>query len=97
MQSWTSKQEICIIQDINFADLTMSWGAELWDEHKRVVGHVTEGVNNLVDVYAKYVKEKAELEKEYAKGLRKLIAMYQPKKFKKNTETDESSEILCFW
>ena len=74
----------------------MSWGPELWDAHKHVAGHVTEGVNNLVDVYAKYVKEKAELEKEYAKGLRKLIARYQPKKFKKNTCSDESSEMSCF-
>ena len=81
---------------MNFADLTMSWGTELWDEHKRVVGYVTEGVNNLVDVYAKYVKEKAELEKEYAKGLRKLIARYQPKKIKKKTGNDESSELTCF-
>ena len=75
----------------------MSWGPELWDAHKQVVGHVTEGVSSLVDVYAKYVKEKAELEKEYAKGLRKLIARYQPKKFKKNTDSNESSEMSCFW
>ena len=81
---------------MNFADLTMSWGTELWDEHKRVVGHVTEGVKSLVDVYAKYVKEKAELEKEYAKGLRKLIARYQPKKIEKITDSDESSELSCF-
>ena len=74
----------------------MNWGTELWDEHKRVAGHVMEGVNSLVDVYAKYVKEKVELEKEYAKGLRKLIARYQPKKFKKNTDSDESSEMSCF-
>ena len=75
----------------------MSWGPDLWDKHKQVVGTVSEGVNNLVDVYAKYIKEKAELEKEYAKGLRKLIARYQPKKIKKNTDRDESSELSCFW
>ena len=82
---------------MNVADLTMMWGAELWDAHKSVVGHVTEGVNSLVDVYAKYVKEKAELEKEYAKCLRKLIARYQPKKIKKNKDNDKSSELSCFW
>ena len=85
-----------ITQDIHFADLTMMWGPELWDAHKSVVGHVTEGVTSLVDVYANYIKEKAELEKEYAKGLRKLIARYQPKKFKKNTDSEESSELSCF-
>ena len=74
----------------------MNWGAELWDEHRHVVGHVTEGVTSLVDVYAKYVKEKVELEKEYAKGLRKLIARYQPRKVKKNTDSEESSELSCF-
>ena len=63
----------------------MRLGPELWDKHKCVAGHVTEGVNNLVDIYAKYVKEKAELGKEYAKGLRKLIARYEPKKIEKKT------------
>ena len=62
-----------ITQDIHFADLTMMWGPELWDAHKSVVGHVTEGVTSLVDVYANYVKERAELEKEYARGLRNLM------------------------
>ena len=74
----------------------MSWGTELWDKHKRVVGHVTEGVTSLVHVYAKYVKEKAELEKQYAKGLRKLLARYQPKRVKNSIESDESSEMSSF-
>ena len=74
----------------------MSWGTELWDKQKRVVVHVTGGVTSLGDVYAKYVKEKAELEKEYAKGLRKLLARYQPKKVKNSIESDESSEMSCF-
>ena len=85
-----------ITQDIHFADLTMMWGPELWDAHKSVVGHVTEGVTSLVDVYANYVKERAELEKEYARGVRKLIASYQPKMIKKNTDSDETSELSCF-
>ena len=74
----------------------MSWGTELWDKQKRVVVHVTGGVTSLGDVYVKYVKEKAELEKEYAKGLRKLLARYQPKKVKNSIESDESSEMSCF-
>ena len=74
----------------------MMWGPELWDAHKSMVGHVTEGVTSLVDVYANYVKERAELEKEYARGLRNLIASYQPKKIKKNTDSDETSELSCF-
>ena len=73
-----------------------SWGTNLWDKHKEVVEHVAEGANILMDVYAKYVKEKAELEKEYAKGLRKLIARYEPRKLKRKTDNDESSELACF-
>ena len=73
-----------------------SWGTNLWDKHKEVVGHVTEGANKLLGVYAKYVKEKAEIEREYAKGLRKLIARYEIKKQRKNPETEEPSESTCF-
>ena len=73
-----------------------SWGENLWDKHGEVAGHVLEGVHELEGVYAKYVKEKAELEREYAKGLRKLIAKYQPRKKNKTTDNDESSESTCF-
>merc|ERR1719495_1915047 len=69
-----------------------SWGTNLWDKHKEVVGHVTEGANKLLGVY---VKEKAEIEREYAKGLRKLIARYEIKK-RKNQENEEPSESTCF-
>ena len=71
----------------------MSWGLELWDSHNAVVGHVSAEANNLVEVYAKYFKEKAELEKEYSKGLRKLIAKYEPKKQKENKEQTEMSSL----
>ena len=74
----------------------MSWGPDLWDSYHSVVGHVTNGANDLVDVYAKFIKEKAELEKEYARGLRKLIAKYEPKKIKKNKENEESTETSSF-
>ena len=71
--------------------LMMSWGLELWDSYNAVVGHVSAEANNLVEVYAKYFKEKAELEKEYSKGLRKLTAKYEPKKQKENEELTEMS------
>ena len=44
--------------------MSSSWGCDLWDRYNPVVGHVTKGAHDLVDVYAKFVKEKAELEKE---------------------------------
>ena len=71
----------------------MSWGSELWDSYDSVVGHVSTEANNLVEVYAKYFKEKAELEKEYSKGLRKLIAKYEPKKQNENEELTEMSSF----
>ena len=60
-----------------------------------MVEHVTKGAHDLVEVYCKLVKEKAELEKEHAKGLRKLIARYEPKKTKTNKENEESTENSC--
>ena len=70
-----------------------SWGSDLWDSYSSVVEYVTTGTSNLVDVYAKYVKEKADLDKEYAKGLRKLIAKYEPKKIQDGEETTEISSF----
>ena len=74
----------------------MSWGPDLWDSYTSVVGHVAKGVNGLVNVYAKFIKEKADLENEYARGLRKLIAKYEPKKIKKSIENEESTETSSF-
>jgi hypothetical protein len=75
-----------------------SWGCELWDGYDSVFGHLTTRADLLVDVYARFFKEKAELEKEYAKGLRKLVAKYEPVKKKKNKkdETKEPTEISSF-
>ena len=70
-----------------------SWGSDLWDSYSSVVEYVTTGTSNLVDVYAKYFKEKADLDKEYAKGLRKLIAKYEPKKIQDGEETTEISSF----
>ena len=58
-----------------------------------MVGHVSKEASNLVEVYTKYFKEKAELEKDYSKGLRKLIAKYEPKKRKENEEKTEMSSF----
>ena len=66
-----------------------SWGSDLWDCYPSVVEYVTTGTNNLVAVYAKYIKEKADLDKVYAKGLRKLIAKTAPK-------SEEATEFSSF-
>ena len=71
-----------------------SWCSDLWDCYPSLAEHVTVGTNRLVNVYGKYVKEKADLEAEYAKGLRKLVAKYEAKKLQEGEE--ETTEIASF-
>ena len=74
-----------------------SWSCELWDGYDSVHCHLTTQGDLLVDVYARFFKEKADLEKEYAKGLRKLVARYEPvKKKKKKEDIKESTEVSSF-
>ena len=76
---------------------TCGWGCELWDGYDSVLNHLSTRADLLVDVYARFGKEKAELEKEYSKGLRKLVARYEPvNKKKKKDETKEPTEISSF-
>ena len=74
----------------------MSWGHDLWDRYDSVLDHVTTRADEMVGVHAKFIKEKAELEKEYAKGLRKLVAKYEPRKRKKKKTEKNQQRILKF-
>ena len=56
-----------------------SWGPELWDRYPCVLNHVTRGADELSAVLAKMVKERGEVEKEYAKNIRKLVTKYTNK------------------
>ena len=56
-----------------------SWGTELWDRYSCVLTHVTRGGDELVSVYAKYVKERGDLEREYARNVKKLVSKYTQK------------------
>ena len=77
--------------------LPPSWGYELWDGYDFVFCHLTTQADLMVDVYARFFREKADLDKEYAKGLRKLVSRYEPVKNKrKKDETKESTEISSF-
>jgi len=73
----------------------MSWGQELWDCYDKVCGHVSSGSTNINNTYAKFFKEKAEVEREYAKGLRRLVAKYQQKPSKVETETYDESTMFA--
>ena len=63
----------------SYEDGMTRWGVELWDRYSSVLSHVNQGYEDLVEVYTKYIKERGEVEKEYAKNIRKLSNKYQHK------------------
>ena len=64
----------------------MGWGVELWDCVEEVLGQVTSDNDTVCNVYGKYMKERGDIEREYAKNLRKLCGKYLPKGTKKEGE-----------
>ena len=68
-----------------------SWGPELWDRYPCVLNHVTSGGDELSAVLAKMVKERGEVEKEYAKNIRKLVTKYTNKAEDKNKDVEEQT------
>lgn len=68
-----------------------SWGTELWDRYSCVLSHVNRGGDELASVLAKFVKERGEVEKEYAKNIRKLVTKYTNKmEIKQAKETSQT-------
>ena len=69
-----------------------TWGSELWDRYSCVLSHVNRGGDELSSVLAKFVKEKrGEVEKEYAKNIRRLVTKYTNKKdIKQGKETSQA-------
>ncbi|XP_062412176.1 formin-binding protein 1-like isoform X1 [Sardina pilchardus] len=59
----------------------MSWGIDLWDQFENLDKHTQWGIDFL-DRYAKFVKERLEIEQTYAKQLRNLVKKYCPKRSK---------------
>ncbi|XP_048109505.1 formin-binding protein 1-like isoform X2 [Alosa alosa] len=59
----------------------MSWGIDLWDQFDNLDKHTQWGIDFL-DRYAKFVKERLEIEQAYAKQLRNLVKKYCPKRSK---------------
>ena len=68
-----------------------SWGPELWDRYPCVLNHVTRGADELSAVLAKMVKERGEVEKEYAQNIRKLVSKYDNKIGDKNNGAEEQT------
>ena len=73
-----------------------SWGTELWDRYSCVLSHVNRGGDELASVLAKFVKERGEVEKEYAKNIRKLVTKYTNKmEIKQAKETSQTKGFRC--
>ena len=74
----------------NTPHIMSGWRVELWDEVESVVGEVTGKADQMGQAYAKFIKERGEVEREYARSLRKLVGKYSDKDEKKNSEDDSS-------
>jgi hypothetical protein len=76
-----------------------TWGPPLWDRYPCVHSHVTRGGDELSSVFAKMVKERGEVEKEYAKSIRKLVTKYHHKtrQDKRKGNGEETSHTKAFW
>ncbi|XP_029692969.1 formin-binding protein 1 isoform X28 [Takifugu rubripes] len=70
----------------------MSWGSELWDQFDNLEKHTQWGIEYL-EKYTKFVKERSEIEFNYAKQIRNLSKKYQPKK--NSREEEESKYSFC--
>ncbi|TDH15727.1 hypothetical protein EPR50_G00012890 [Perca flavescens] len=53
----------------------MDWGTDLWDQYDHIEKHTQCG-HDLVDRYIKFVRERTEIEQNYAKQLRSLSRKY---------------------
>ncbi|XP_029938518.1 formin-binding protein 1-like isoform X2 [Salarias fasciatus] len=72
----------------------MSWGTELWDQFDNLDKHTQWGIDFL-ERYAKFVKERLDIEQNYAKQLRSLAKKYCPKRSK--DEEPRFTSCLSFY
>ncbi|XP_071219561.1 formin-binding protein 1-like isoform X21 [Salvelinus alpinus] len=73
----------------------MSWGSELWDQFDNLEKHTQSGIE-FVERYTKFVKERSEIEFNYAKQIRNLSKKYQPKKNSKEEEENKYTSCQAF-
>lgn len=71
----------------------MSWGIELWDQYENISLHTQKGIDFL-EKYGHFIKDRCNIEMEYAKSLRKLVKTYTPKK--KDEEDYQYSACIAF-
>ncbi|KAK8399949.1 hypothetical protein O3P69_002972 [Scylla paramamosain] len=71
----------------------MNWGTELWDQWDSIAGHTQKGIGFL-EQYGHFVKERCQIELDYARGLRRLVKTYLPKK--KECEDPQFTSVKAF-
>uniref|UniRef100_A0A8C4HCS4 Thyroid hormone receptor interactor 10a n=1 Tax=Dicentrarchus labrax TaxID=13489 RepID=A0A8C4HCS4_DICLA len=73
----------------------MDWGTELWDQYDIIEKHTQSGLE-LVEKYVKFVKERTEIEQNYAKQLRNLSKKYNLKRSSKDEPECRFSSYQSF-
>ncbi|CAL8273610.1 unnamed protein product [Lota lota] len=73
----------------------MDWGTDLWDQYDIIEKHTLSGLD-LVEKYVKFVKERTEIEQNYAKQLRNLSKKYNPKRGSKDETECRVSSFQSF-
>ncbi|XP_030591503.1 cdc42-interacting protein 4 homolog isoform X4 [Archocentrus centrarchus] len=73
----------------------MDWGTDLWDQCDIIEKHTQSGLE-LVEKYVKFVKERTEIEQNYAKQLRNLSKKYNQKRSSKDEPECRFSSYQAF-
>ncbi|XP_060946826.1 cdc42-interacting protein 4 homolog isoform X2 [Limanda limanda] len=73
----------------------MDWGTELWDQYDIIEKHTQSGLE-LVEKYVKFVKERTEIEQNYAKQLRNLSKKFNLKRSSKDEPECRLSSYQSF-
>nr|XP_005994397.1 PREDICTED: cdc42-interacting protein 4 [Latimeria chalumnae] len=73
----------------------MEWGSELWDQYEIIERHTQWGLD-LMEKYVKFVKERTEIEQNYAKQLRNLVKKYSPKRGCREDQEAKFSQYCSF-
>ncbi|XP_023257193.1 cdc42-interacting protein 4 homolog isoform X3 [Seriola lalandi dorsalis] len=73
----------------------MDWGTELWDQYDIIERHTQSGLE-LVEKYVKFVKERTEIEQNYAKQLRNLSKKFNIKRSSKDEPECRFSSYQSF-
>ena len=73
-----------------------TWGSELWDRAEVVVAQTLADTEELSTALPRFLKDRGEVEREYAKALRKLVTKYQVKEGKKENTSSETTQSQGF-